>query len=262
MTATFVNPGPNYLSIGDSPVPTLYMLASLVFFVALIVWIKFLRQHAMQVQQIHRVMTALLLFKFFSLFAESMRFQYMKARGDALTSWTIVFYFFAFVKGTMLFVVILLIGTGWSFVKPYLNQREKKTILLVLVLQVINNIAFVALSEASVGTLAWFNWRDLVHLIDIFCCCTILFPIVWSIRTLRQAADTDGKGKNVTTVSRAPLINLAHVNLQKLTQFKSFYLIVICYVYFTRIVVYLLAATLPFHYVRTYLTDLDERISF
>ena len=32
--------------------------------------------------------------------------------------------------------VILLIGTGWSLVKPFLNDREKKIVLFVLVLQV------------------------------------------------------------------------------------------------------------------------------
>lgn len=36
----------------------------------------------------------------------------------------------------MRFVVLLLIGTGWSLLKPYLNEREKKVVLVVLVLQV------------------------------------------------------------------------------------------------------------------------------
>ena len=33
----------------------------------------------------------------------------------------------------MLFTVILLIGSGWSLMKSYLNDKEKKTILFVLV---------------------------------------------------------------------------------------------------------------------------------
>ena len=35
--------------------------------------------------------------------------------------------------GVMLFTVILLIGSGWSLMKSYLNDKEKKTILFVLV---------------------------------------------------------------------------------------------------------------------------------
>lgn len=32
--------------------------------------------------------------------------------------------------------MILLIGTGWSLVKPFLNAREKQVVAVVLVLQV------------------------------------------------------------------------------------------------------------------------------
>jgi hypothetical protein len=38
-----------------------------------------------------------------------------------------------------------MIGSGWSFVKPFLSQREKKMILGVLVLQVLNNIVRICL---------------------------------------------------------------------------------------------------------------------
>lgn len=34
---------------------------------------------------------------------------------------------------------------------------------------------------------------DVFHLVDIICCCAILFPIVWSIKHLREASQTDGK---------------------------------------------------------------------
>ena len=60
----------------------------------------------------------------------------------------------------------------------------------------------------------------------------ILFPIVWSIRLLRQAAEVDGK---------------AQVNLNKLQLFRQFYVMVVAYIYFTRIIVYLLEATIPFY---------------
>ncbi len=43
------------------------------------------------------------------------------------------------------------------------------------------------LSQTAPGSLRWLTWRDLFHLVDIACCCAILFPIVWSIRHLRQA---------------------------------------------------------------------------
>ena len=36
----------------------------------------------------------------------------------------------------MRFVVVLLIGSGWSLLKPYLNDKEKRIVLVVLALQV------------------------------------------------------------------------------------------------------------------------------
>lgn len=49
---------------------------------------------------------------------------------------------------------------------------------------------------------------------------------------MRQAAEVDGK---------------ANHNLHRLQLFREFYVIVIVYIYFTRIVVYLLASSIPFY---------------
>jgi hypothetical protein len=51
--------------------------------------------------------------------------------------WSIVYYVVTFCKSLLLFTVIILIGTGWSLVKPFLNDREKQIILIVGVLQVL-----------------------------------------------------------------------------------------------------------------------------
>ena len=127
--------------------------------------------------------------------------------------------------------VILLVGTGWSIVKPYLSGRERRIVVVVLVLQVVDNLALVVFEEAAPGSRAWLTWRDVLHLVDIACCVAILMPIVWSIRHLREAAAADGKAADT---------------VGKLTLFRQFYVMVVAYVYFTRIVVFLLAATLPF----------------
>lgn len=62
-------------------------------------------------------------------------------------------------------------------------------------------------------------------LVDLVCCGAILFPVVWSIRHLEEVARTNDK---------------AAMNLRKLVLFKHFYIMIVFYIYFTRIIMYIL----------------------
>jgi len=234
LDVAFINPGPNYLSAGDEPLPVVFLVFTLLFSAAFGVWSWVITRDASTngtVHRVHYMMAALVALKCLTLLFESIRFHYISIVGSS-ELWSALYYFFAFLKGVMLFTVILLIGSGWSLMKAYLNDKEKKVILVVLTLQVLDNIAMVVLEETAPGSQGWLRWRDVLHLVDIVCCCAILFPIVWSIRHLRQAAEADGK---------------AHKNLVKLQLFRTFYVTVVAYIYFTRIVVFVIAATLPFY---------------
>lgn len=81
------------------------------------------------------MMTVLLVFKTLSMLFESIRYHYLGLTGAA-EAWSIVYYLFAFLKGITLFVVVLLIGSGWSLIKPFLHSRDKRIIVVVLSLQV------------------------------------------------------------------------------------------------------------------------------
>lgn len=59
--------------------------------------------------------------------------------------------------------------------------------------QVVIDIAIIALDEFTPAQRAWFAWGQLMMIADIVCCCAILFPIAWRIRHLREAAISDGK---------------------------------------------------------------------
>lgn len=47
-------------------------------------------------------------------------------------------------------------------------------------------MAQIVLDEMAPGSMAWLKWRNVLHVVDLVCCCSILFPIIWSIRHLRQ----------------------------------------------------------------------------
>ncbi|CAE6085628.1 unnamed protein product [Arabidopsis arenosa] len=68
----------------------------------------------------------------------------------------------------------------------------------------------------------WVIWNQIFLLADITCCCAIVFAMVWSMCCLRETSETDGK---------------AVKNLAKLPVFRKFYVLVIGYLFFTRIVV-------------------------
>ena len=99
--------------------------------------------------------------------------------------------------------------------------------------QIVANVATIIIEETDEWNPEQQIWERLLFLIDFLCCAAILLPVVWSIRHLQEASQTDGK---------------AAMNLSKLKLFRHFYIMVVCYIYFTRIIVYLLRITTPFQY--------------
>ncbi len=146
----------------------------------------------------------------------------------------IPYYIFSVMKGITLFTLLAFMGTGWAFIKPFLSERDKKIFLIVIPLQILDNVAMVILEETAPGSQTWETWKDIFRLVDIICCGAVLIPIIWSIKHLKEASQTDGKAAR---------------NMQKLQLFQQYYLMTVSYIYFTRIVLYLVEATLPFRFV-------------
>ena len=135
-----------------------------------------------------------------------------------------------------------MIGAGWTFIKHVFTRQEKQVFLIVIPLQVLANIATIVINETEQGATRFALWNEIFTVVDLLCCAGVLFPVIWSIRHLRQAAQSDGKVAQ---------------NLRKLRLFRHFYLLVICYIYFTRSIVYLLRMTTPFAW--SWLVELFEQ---
>ena len=225
----------DYLSAGKAVLPRVYFLFSLIYFGMAAIWIRVLHKKRLTVFRIHFFMLAVVILKALNLLCEAEDKSYIKRTGSA-HGWDVLFYIFSFLKGISLFTLIVLIGTGWSFLKPYLQDKEKTVLMIVIPLQVVANIAQIVIDESGPYGHDWFTWKQVFLLVDILCCCAVLFPIVWSIKNLREAARTDGK---------------AAVNLMKLTLFRHYYVVFICYIYFTRVVVYALETITSYRYLWT-----------
>jgi hypothetical protein len=224
----------SYLSAGEMPLPALYQMLSILFFLSGCFWVFILKKNGTeQVFRIHWIMAALVFLKSLSLFFHGVNYNKIATNGIHMESWAVLYYITHLLKGGLLFFTIVLIGSGWAFVKHVLSSNEKKVFMVVLPLQVISNVAYIILEESEQGEATHNFWKEVFVLIDLICCGAILLPVVWSIRHLQDAQHTDGK---------------AAVSLEKLKLFRHFYVMVVCYVYFTRIIVYLLRITVPFQY--------------
>uniref|UniRef100_A0A6B2L5D2 Intimal thickness related receptor IRP domain-containing protein n=1 Tax=Arcella intermedia TaxID=1963864 RepID=A0A6B2L5D2_9EUKA len=221
-----------YLPIGIDNLPTIYAVFTVLFLIATLVWIiGAMRGKETLVNRVHYIMTLLLFFKILALFSRAIEFHFLKATGNA-EGWNIPYYVFAFCKGIVLFSAVALIGMGYTFFKYYLSDRDSKILLVVLPLQVLANVANIISTEGSWGSVSWRTWTTIFQIVDIACCVAVVVPIALSIKHLKEAAATDGK---------------AAKNVEKLTLFRQFYLIVLAYIYFTRIVVVFTKLAVPFH---------------
>ena len=226
------NGAKDYLSVGESMLPTVYTLAFILFLILGVIWALTLSKKRAMAHRVHYFMGVLIIFKALTVLSQAGMYHYLRTTGVP-DGWNVAYYIFTFIRGLMFFAALILIGTGWSYMKPFLSEQDKRIFLVVIPLQVFANIAIVILDEDTPATESWFTWRDIFHLVDIICCCAVLFPLVWSIKRLRDTAEIDGKASR---------------NIVKLTLFRQFYVMVVAYIYFTRIVVYLLTSVLPYEY--------------
>lgn len=226
------NPG-GFLSAAEIPLSRLYIFMAGVFFFAALIWVYTLMKHRYSVFKIHWLMAALAFTKSTSLVFHSINYHFINIEGHTIEGWAVMYYITHLLKGALLFITLALIGTGWAFVKYILSDKEKKIFMIVIPLQVLANVAYIIIESTEEGSSEYYLWKEILFLVDLICCGAILFPVVWSIRHLQEASSTDGK---------------AAMNLEKLKLFRHYYVMIVCYIYFTRIIAILLKVTTPFQW--------------
>ncbi|KAI3823411.1 hypothetical protein L1987_04846 [Smallanthus sonchifolius] len=105
--------------------------------------------------------------------------------------WNVLVYMFQFTNGVLSFTVIVLIGGGWLYLKPFLHAKEKMVLMIVISFQVPANVAFVVMGESGPFSKDWVAWNQVFIWANVMCRLAIIFPIVWSIRSLKEPSKTD-----------------------------------------------------------------------
>ncbi|KAK3846131.1 MAG: lung seven transmembrane receptor-domain-containing protein [Linnemannia gamsii] len=245
LKTTEINPGNNYLSAGDIPLPKVYAGAALAYFVASGLWAYMLLKKDTKVFWPHKLIFVLAVMIGIQKTFQAIKISYMKTGVDA-EGWTVMFYIFAFLKGSLSILIITLIASGWMFIKPFLSQKDKKIILIIIPLQIISNVASTISDETAIGSINWSFWSQVFPLVDLVSCVVILGVIVQTHRHLSEAAEAEGKVAE---------------NKSKYKLWGSFYLVTVTYMYLTRILVEFMKVALPFLYVNWLVELLNEAIT-
>uniref|UniRef100_A0A671R689 Protein GPR107-like n=1 Tax=Sinocyclocheilus anshuiensis TaxID=1608454 RepID=A0A671R689_9TELE len=228
----------SFLSAGEIPLPKLYICMSMFFFLIGTLWIHVLRTHSSDVYKIHWLMAALPFTKSLSLIFHAIDYYYISNQGFPIEGWAVVYYITHLLKGALLFITIALIGTGWAFVKHILSDKDKKIFMIVIPLQVLANVAYIIIESTEEGSSEYGLWMEILFLVDLLCCGAILFPVVCS-----SPLSLDFN-RNVWLLF--PFV--AAINLAQLKLFRHYYVMIVCYIYFTRIIASLIKVIVPFQW--------------
>lgn len=230
-----VNPGPDYVGAGLEPLSRIYFVMSASFLLAAMGWgsVIYSNRKSPRLYRVHYLMLTLILTKAGTLLFRAIDYNYIMLQGKQQEGWAIAYYIAHLTKGIMLFIVVILIGAGFGFFKHALSKNERMVFAVVIPLQLFSGIAWIVIEETAPGSNLRSMWASIGLLVDLICCGAILFPVVWSIKHLREASLTDGK---------------AAESLLKLRLFRRFYVMVLAYIYTTRILVYLITNSMPFRY--------------
>lgn len=226
--------GLSYLSAGEKPLTFIYTAVGLIYFGMAWVWLKVMLHYSENLFKIHFLMGALVFSKFLSCILHAVDYYFIGNHGTPEEAWVVLWYILHLVRGMLLFISLALIGMGFAFVKHVLSSNEKLVLMTVVPLQILANVAYIIIDSSEEAELNYGTWKKILIFVDLLCCGAIIFPIMWSIRHLQQATE---RSDNKTTLV-----------LSQLKLFRHFYILVVVYIYITRIALKFMEVVLPFQY--------------
>lgn len=82
----------NFLSAGEMPLPALYFMMSLLFFLSGLFWVFILKKSKHPVFKIHYLMAVLVFLKSLSLMFHAVNYHFIETQGEHVEAWAILYY--------------------------------------------------------------------------------------------------------------------------------------------------------------------------
>ncbi|XP_058215776.1 protein CANDIDATE G-PROTEIN COUPLED RECEPTOR 7-like [Rhododendron vialii] len=183
--------GKDYLEVGRTQLPMIYFIFSVLYLPFLALWALSCYKNRSFVRKIHILMAILVVMKSLNLLFEAEDKQYIKVSGTP-HGWDLWFYLFHFLRALLLVIVIMLIGTGWMILKPTLHATDKKILALGVTIQVFASIAHVYTNETGPSNSNYVYLTLGLLLFDLVGFMIVFVPIESSMKTLKEAAKTNG----------------------------------------------------------------------
>ncbi|XP_058215774.1 protein CANDIDATE G-PROTEIN COUPLED RECEPTOR 7-like [Rhododendron vialii] len=183
--------GKDYLEVGRTQLPMIYFIFSVLYLPFLALWVYVCYKNRLVIRKIHILMAILIVMKSFNLFFEAEDKHYVKVSGTP-HGWDLWFYLSQCLRALLLLTVIMLIGVGWTILKPTLHANDKKILAVGVTIQVFASIAHVYTYEIGPSNSNYLYLSLALLLVDLVGFMIVFVPTASSIQTLKQAAKTDG----------------------------------------------------------------------
>ncbi|GAA0150864.1 G-protein coupled receptor [Lithospermum erythrorhizon] len=215
-----------FLQDGFTQLPYLFLCFSSAYSLFVVHWMNICRKRRPFTYKIHKLILWLLIMKTIDLYCLGKSQLGTNVTGITPYSWKLSWHLFRYIRLLLNTCVIVFLGAGWSFRKPFLDQIGEFSLYLGLALQASGNMSYIKFREMPFFLLRDFDVVAPFYFCDCVCWLLSFGPIISSIGRLVKGSNGEAK---------------ATKNLGELKRLRIF---------LASIVVYLIVTRLGMHIVR------------
>nr|GMD95040.1 protein GPR107-like [Ipomoea batatas] len=210
----------NYLSDGSGLLPSIFFASTMAYSLLFLWWaIHCHHYNRKATKTIHILMAALLISRALDSLCLSLEQETIKRTGSP-HGWQFLLYFLHTIRSLLLVLVVLLIGAGWTVLKPFVHKEGQAALALGMLVQIVSSVMYILKWETGLFVDGYFAYTILLFILDFVSCWLLLLPIGSTMRELKRNADTEGKAAR---------------SLEMLKCFRNLFVGIFVYILITRV---------------------------